>query len=117
MTDKLKEKGRSTLRGIRILSLFGATALILVLGVAIIVPGSVISASNNENSPSLVVENLASAPSTNSLTEENPVFEPVLASIQDVSSDPIELMGGGDTPPEGGTVYIAPIPAEGGTCN
>lgn len=116
MTDKLKEKGRSTLRGIRILSLFGATALILVLGVAIIVPGSVISASNEVNSPSLVVENLASVPSTISFTENNPVFEPVLASIQDISFDPIEIMGGGDTPPEGGNGYVAPIPVQGGTC-
>jgi len=91
VTDKLKEKGRSTLRGIRILSFVGATALILVLGVAIIVPGSVISASNDGNSPSLVVESLENVPSTVSFTENNPVFEPVLASIQEISFDPVEI--------------------------
>jgi hypothetical protein len=116
MTDKLKEKGPSTVRGFRILSIIGATALILVLGVAIIVPGNVISASNNGNSPSTELESLANAPSIVSLNENNSIFEPVLELDQEISSEPIAVFGGGDTPPDGDGSYVPPIPVQGGTC-
>ena len=117
MTDKLKEKGPSTLRGFRILSIIGATALILVLGVAIVVPGNVISASNNGNSPSVEMENLVNAPSIDSLTEKNSVFEPVFELDQEIASEPVAVFGGGDTPPDEDSTYVPPIPVQGGTCN
>lgn len=115
MTAQVKKKRRSTFRVFRSLYMLGAAAFLLILGVAIIVPGGVILASNGIDSTS-VAETIASVPAVLSTTTQNKVFEPVSNSSLGFSSDPADIFGGGVTPPNDEDIYEPPMEYLGGTC-
>lgn len=116
MTEKLKEKGRSTVWGFRKVSILVATALILIIGVATIVPSAVIFASNSTGSLAAIPATNVSNPDIVVSSQEMEIFEPVLVSSQDIASDPGGLLAGGVTPPDEEEVYEPPMLYQGGTC-